>query len=242
MKNVKPVLALSLCALLVSSCAELKGYKVNLKPVLPIAVVSITSNKEITWEGEDKTFKSIFTRSKDKTKTYISDADNLINDGEAMFWDSVSRAALPPSAFLAKAQVQASQVYQAGPLNRHLNDEDHLTASGYRCVNYKDKQFVTSLCKDLNAKGLMFINFTVTKVLAKGIGKTGSMRAQVEMDIIIEDSTGKVLYDRGEEATSYDTVKVSFGNYVDDDLQGICKEAMGSVIDEFLDEFKEYTL
>jgi hypothetical protein len=218
-----------LFAALVTGCASMQ--EIDLVPYLPFGIVSIVSNNDIYWHGEGQMSTS---PSDDLTKTKYSKADQLINDANELLWDLFLRSFI--TTYDGEAQITGSDAYAAAENDRRLDNNKHVIASNYRYINYRDKEFAARLAQERGVKGSVYISFDFAKQMATGIGKTGSFRALAELQVLIVNEEGKVVYRKTRSKNSEEKIPVSLGNYNHEDLMDLFKITIGDLYMEFLAE------
>jgi hypothetical protein len=223
--------AIPFFAILVTGCASMKVPN-DFAPYLPFGVISIVSNNDIYWygEGEQNT-----KASANPEKTKRSKADQLINDADEILWDLFLRTFI--TSYEGKAQVVNSEAYQNAVINRRLDNNKHVIASDYRYINYRDKQFAANLARERGVKGGMYITFEFSKKMASGIGKHGSFRALAEMQVMIVNEEGNVIFRKTWSKTSDEKIPITFGNYNHEELMGVFKIVIEDLYLEYIAAF-----
>jgi curli biogenesis system outer membrane secretion channel CsgG len=80
----------------------------------------------------------------------------------------------------------------------------------------------------------MAVEFTFTKDMASGIGKSGKMRAQVSMSLTLTDAaSGRVWYSKTFSASSRDAIAVSSGGYNEEEFFGLLRAAITELSERF---------
>jgi hypothetical protein len=220
--------------------------KKDISSIIPVALVSVVSNYDINWYGEgpslsnsvaDSTGRLIkrALRRNNETAVKISTADGLINDADVILRDTASSVGI--AVFMEKNEVLASRAYAEAEINkRQANDEEIIQAEGYRFINNRDKAFAADLAAETGAGSCMYVTFEFTKLMASGIGKSGTMRAQVSMAVVIISAAGKTIYNRTHVATSADKISVALGTYQEDELMDLLRSAIYDACDEFFSQ------
>jgi hypothetical protein len=219
-----------LFAALATGCASMQAA--DLSPYLPFGIVSIVSNNDIYWYGEGQLGTA---PSDDLAKTKYSKADQLINDADDILWNLFLRGFI--TTYDGEAQITGSDAYADAEIDRRLDNNKHVIASGYRYINFRDKAFAANLARERGVKGSVYISFDFAKQMASGIGKTGSCRALVETQVLIVNEAGKVVYRKTRFRTSEDKIPVSFGSYNHEELMGLFRTVIEDLYLEFLAEF-----
>jgi hypothetical protein len=73
--------------------------------------------------------------------------------------------------------------------------------------------------------------------MASGIGKRGTMRAQVAMTALIIDASGETLYNKTRTLKSADKISVAGGFYYEDELMELFRTAISDVCYDFVSIF-----
>jgi len=205
----------------------------------PIALVSIASNWDIPWKGEDaidpRTISPLAQRTLrlEPDKAIISNAEELINNAEGILRDTLTDGAKLNLA--DKQTVLNSQAYRNAAINRFQVNAKMVKPTDYQFIDYRDKNFPAALAAETGIQRSMFVEFSLNKVMATGAGKFGSCRADVGMTIQILDAQGKNLYKVTIALQSRDTTKVMNGLYSQNDLMNLFESAITDAGYEFLD-------
>jgi hypothetical protein len=218
-------------AVLVMGCASMK-VPADFAPYLPFGVISIVSNNDIYWYGEGAQNTKA---SANPEKTKISKADQLINDADEILWDLFLKTFI--TSYEGKAQIVNSEAYTNGTINRRLDNNKHVIASGYRYIKYRDKQFAANLAQERGVKGGIYITFDFSKKMASGIGKHGTFRALAEMQVIVVNEVGNVIFRKTWSKTSDEKISISFGNYNHEELMGVFKVVIEDLYLEYIANF-----
>jgi hypothetical protein len=223
--------AIPFFAVLATGCASMKAPD-DFAPYLPIGIISIVSNNDIYWYGEGSQSKKA---SDNPEKTKISKADQLINDADEILWDLFLKTFI--TTYEGKAQTVNSEAYQNAEINRRLDNNRHVIASGYRYINYRDKQFAANLAQERGIKGGVYITFDFSKKMASGLGKHGTFRALAEMQVIIINEEGNVIFRKTWSKTSDEKIPISFGNYDHGELMEVFKVVIEDLYLEYIAAF-----
>jgi len=236
--------------LLLSACASKPaapptGKTRNFSSNAPLGLVMVVSNNDINWLGE-KTFQdqssliSDFVRNslglrKDEELVKITMADDLVNEA-----DSILRKVLAEAEVFRladKEQMLASVNTVMAKKKSSKMPSGMIAAQGYRYLNYKDKQLAADFAREAGVKSLLYVTFELNKEIISGFGKTGKARSRVLLDAALVNSAGKVLYHDQIETFSSETMKVTSGAYVEDELIYLVKEAVGEACYRFIWNF-----
>jgi hypothetical protein len=221
---------ISLFAVLAAGCASLRKTP-HLSSNLPFGIVSLVSNRDIYWYGESPQNSRI---SPNPEKAKYSKADQLINDADEILWALFLKTFI--TAYDGKNLLVGSEAYANGEIDRRLNNENHIIASGYRYINYRDKEFAANLARERGVKGGVYITFNFSKKMASGIGKYGSFRAMVEMQMLIVNEEGNVIYRKTRSKESDEKISVSFGFYNNEELMELFRITIEDLYLEYLAE------
>lgn len=236
MKKTIFIFAAAILILFTTGCAS--SGKAIIEQRDPIALVSLVSNRDINWKGEESTNSNAFsilgnrTLREDPDMTLASNADDLINAAEALF-----RATLDASPLINLADrgtVLSSRAYQEAKSRVDQLRQKNIKPSDYGFINSRDRNFPASLSGETGIQRSMFVEFDFTKAMYGGIGKNGDGRAELEMTILILDSSGKALYNKKYSTWSSSTMKVSGGVYSQTELMELFEEAITSACNMFL--------
>ena len=203
----------------------------------PIALVSVVSNRDINWKGEEPTSPNAFSifgnRSlqEDPDMTLVSYADELINTAERLFRNAINDS--PIINLAEKDAVLSSRAYREARTNEPARNS--LVKPGdYRFVNFRDKNFPAALAGETGIQRVMFVDFDFTKTMFSGFGKNGDGRAELDMNILILDSRGKTLYNKKISSWSRSTIKVTGGAYSQTELIELFEAVINNACREFL--------
>ena len=208
----------------------------------PIALVSVVSNWDINWKGEEPTNPNVFsiignrTLQGDPDMTLVSYADELINTAEMLFRNAIN--ASPIMNLAEKEAVLSSRAYREARTNEPARNT-RVKPDGYRFVNSRDRNFPAALASETGIQRVMFIEFDFTKSIFSGIGKiNGECRAEMDMNVLIKDSTGKTLYNKKFSSWSRSTIKVTGGVYSHTGLMELFEEAITNACNDFLSQLE----
>jgi len=236
LKRAAKVLFSALLPLIVAACAS--SGKAVFAQREPIALVSVTSNGDINWHGEESTNPNAASPLSnralrtDEDLTLVTSADGLINTAEEIIWEKFSASQQVNLA--EKGTVLFSRAYQNAGINKIQLYNKDAKPDAYAFIDRRDKGFPPALAAETGIQRSMFVEFGFTKVLAKGLKMTGSCRANVEMKVFVLDAGGKTLYSKTFSVKSVDTIKVSLGVYSQTGLLELFDSAINDVCDEFL--------
>jgi hypothetical protein len=208
---------------IILGCATF-GKGRELSSYAPVGIVYVASNYDINWHGEEPAvsdesnylFDNIFSKRRAETMTRISKADGLVNEADTLLRKTLSDSGI--AAFAEKESMINSRSYTEAKTNRRLERKEFVKAEGYRFINFRDKAFPGALARETGINSTMYVTFNFTKVMASGIGKRGTMRAQVATTALIIDASGKTLYNTTRTLKSADKISVSGGFYDEDEL------------------------
>ena len=213
-----------------------------------IALVSVVSNRDINWQGEDPINPNVIgplarrALRAGEGLTIVSNTEELINTAEKIFRDTMAEQGLINLA--DKETVLGSQAYQGAKLNKYQLSQDQnqekVKAAGYRYIDYRDTDFPAALLAETGIQRCMFVEFNFTKVMASGFGKNGNFRAQMDMNVTIQDVEGKVIFRKiYPSITSTDTIKVSSGVYSQSELINLFNSVISGGCGEFLNDLAD---
>ena len=203
----------------------------------PIALVSVVSNWDINWKGEEPTNPNMFsiignsTLRRDPDMTIVSYADELISTAETLFRNAINSS--PIMNLAEKEAVLSSRAYREARTNEPARNT-RVKPADYRFINFRDKNFLAALQGETGIQRVMFVEFVFTKSMRSGIGKNGEGRTDVDMNIIILNGNGKTLYNRKFSAWSRSTTKVIGGVYSQTGLMELFEEAITNACNDFL--------
>jgi hypothetical protein len=221
---------------LCAGCAGL-GYQreTNLSSHLPLGVVTVLSNYNIYWEDEDPGASDRPQKNETPERTRISRADTLISDAEAILQQSFADAGI--TALVPKSAIIESQAYKNAKRRSAWNNKRTVLAEGYEPVNYGDKNFAAALAEETGVKAGLYFIFDFSKAMASGIGKSGTFRAQLYMQVVVVDATGKILYKKDRFVTSGERIPVSLRYFNQDELIDLFRSTIANACYLFIQEF-----
>jgi hypothetical protein len=223
--------------LIISATGCASSAKAIIEQKDPIALVSVVSNWDINWKGEGPTNPNAFsifgnsTLRSDPDMTLVSNADELIVTAETLFRNAIN--ASPIINLAEKGTVLSSRAYREARTNEPGRNSLAKPAD-YRFINFRDKNFPAALAGETGINRVMFVEFDFTKSMYSGFGKNGEGRANVDMNIIILDSSGKTLYNRKFSSLGGSTIKITGGVYSQTGMMELFEEAIDDVCRIFL--------
>jgi hypothetical protein len=237
MKKTGFILMAVMAACLGIGCAS-TGKKAVLAQREPIALVSVVSNDDINWQGEEtiKT-RNLFTfankvLSADPDNTDISNADELIITAETLIRNTAEGSVI---TLADRETVLRSRSYQEARLIRSQVNHKLVTPGDFRFIDYRDKNFAAALAKETGIQRSMYVEFEFTKSMISGIGKNGNCAANVDMTVSVLDARGKTLIKRTYSLRSKARLKVSSGVYSQTGLTELFEDTIVEAVYDFLD-------
>ena len=238
LKRTGSVLLFALLPFIAAGCAS--SAKAVFAQRDPIALVSVTSNGDINWQGEESTNPNTASPLSnralrtDEDLTLVTSADELINTAEIIIRDKFSFSQQINLA--EKETVLLSRAYRNADQNRYQIYDKDVKPEAYEFIDYRDKNFPPALAAETGIQRCMFVEFDFTKVIARGMGKNGNFRANVEMKVFVLDAEGKTLYSKAVSVKSLDTIKVSYRAYSQTGIIELFESTIDDVCDEFLNK------
>jgi hypothetical protein len=142
-------------------------------------------------------------------------------------------------AFVDKPAVISAAAYQNAKLDKYASKAGFVQPADYRLVGATDAAFTQNLARETGAQGTLFLQFTILKQMATGMGKNGTMRAQVQMLATMVDSSGKTYFQKVYAASSKDTIGVALEIYDMDKFMDMIPPVITEVIEQFTEEFSK---
>ena len=238
MKKASFIFIVSLLILFATGCVS--SGKAIIEERNPIALVSVVSNWDINWKGEEPTDPNTFSifgnraLRDDPDMTLVSNADELINTAEALFRNAIN--ASPLINLAEKDAALSARAYREAKTNEPARNK-RVKPAGYDYINFRDKNFPAALANETGIQRVMFVDFDFTKAMYSGFGKNGDGRAELDMNITILDNSGKTIYNRKFSSWSKSTIKVTGGVYSQTGLMELFEEAIDNVCAIFLGSF-----
>ena len=223
--------------LILFSMGCVSSGKAIIEPRDPIALVSVVSNRDINWNSEGPTDPNTFSLfgnralRDDPDMVIVSSADELINTAETLFRNAIN--ASPIINLAEKETVLSSRSYREARTNEPARNT-LVKPADFRFVNYRDKNFPVALASETGIQRIMFVEFDFTKAMYSGFGKNGEVRAELDMNILILNSSRKTLYNKKFSSWSRSTIKVSGGVYSQTGLMELFEAAIKDACQNFL--------
>lgn len=236
MKKTGLIFFVVLAVFLGAGCAS--SGKVLLAQKEPIALVSIVSNGDVNWTGEEPTIPGRAgpltqrTLRSDPELTIVTNTGEYVGAAEALFRNAVNNSNLITLA--DKGTVLASRAYGNARENKYQIYEEMTKPAGYRYIDFRDKAFPAALAEETGIERCMFVEFECTKVMAGGLGKNGNCKAGVKMKVFVLDAQGKKLYEKVRSLSSLDTIRVSNGAYSESELMYLFEATITELCGEFV--------
>jgi hypothetical protein len=214
---------------LLTGCATMKG---DLSSYQPTAIVSVMSYGMINWEGEGDSIDGVasdfirenFFGKRTEGKVTTSSADELIEEAAAIMYDTLSYSGI--ASIVPPSDVLETPAYFRAETNTRAEAEGNVKPMAYKFINNADQDLAVSLAQEEGIKSTMYLDFTFNKKIANGIGKNGSMVAQVIMRVTLLDETGKKIYFKSHEYWSTNRTEVASGAYNEEELMGLFRETL----------------
>ena len=238
MKKAGLFLFAAFMVLLGTGCATV-GREALIYDVRPIALVSVVSNWDINWTGEDPVNPNLFgapTRRAlraDPDMAIKTNAEELIITAERLFRESMAVSG-GLIELVDRETVFNSRAYQEAPLNRRRMNRAYVMPEGYRLIDPRDRSFSQAFAAETGIQRSMFVEFTFTKAMRSGFGKNGTCGASLDMNVLILDEEGRRLYSRTFSLRSRGTTSVSNGMYSRSGLMSLFESAISDASFEFL--------
>ena len=239
MRKIKFVFILVGIILVWTGCAT-AGMKTLLFRRESITLVSIISNEDVNWLGEDptdpKSAGPVIRRNlrNDPDLAIITNADEILNMAEEVFREYLGKS--PHFNQAEKDTALRSGAYR-NARERKFPGRDMTIARGYRFIDPRDKNFPAALAAETGIRNTMFVEFKFTKFVSSGLSMAGTIKAQVEMTVIILDAGGKNIYRKTLPMISSSSIKMSNGIYSQSGLYELFNDAIDGVCFDFFDRF-----
>jgi hypothetical protein len=241
MKKAMFILFIAALAGFLTGCAS-SGRAALLSERVPIALVSVVSNGDINWKGEDPINPDLInpavrrTLRSDPELTILSRADELINTAERLFRETMATS--PVISLADKEIALSSSAYQQAQVRRFHVNRRMVTPEGYLFIDSRDRNFPAALARETGIQRSMFVEFNFSKSMATGFGKSGQCRADLEMTVIILCAQGRTLFRRTYDVWSRATIGVSGGVYTGADLLRLFEGVIIDACYDFLEHFE----
>jgi hypothetical protein len=210
----------------------------------PTGIVSVASNYDINWFGEQPLvqnsvsdfIRNTLWRRNDQEMVIVSKADVLVNDADSLLRTALAGAGF--GEFAEKDRILQAQSYSNGKINPIQEKNGMIPAEGYRLVYYRDKAFIANMAGETGIQSGMFVAFNFTKNMASGIGKQGTFRVQIDMEVIMVNREGKMIYSKTFNITGHDRIPVSGGAYYHEDLMDSFQDILAEACDLLIADLK----
>lgn len=163
-----------------------------------VGVVSVTSNSAIGWVGEEKSSSGMFnllsnsgTGPSSGTGGVLTRADDLIADADAALLDSLAKAS--GVTLEGRDNLLSSRAY-SGARESGTHGLALLKPQQYKFVQATDEPLAASLASELGLDGCVQASFQLDKTMKTGIGKNGTMGAEVILTATVADASGKLVF------------------------------------------------
>ena len=229
------IIAITLTA---SGCAT--TGKRTLFSDVPIALVSIVSNYDINWKGEEPTMQSKASdmfrqiRHTDEDWVIITKADSLIDEAGDIIRSTLEKS--PHINLVPGEKVFNSRSYNEARLDSLQVREQMVAPAGYRLVYNRDNKFYPAFARETGIERTLFITLDLTKEMYSGIGKNGNCRANVDLNVLLKDERGKNLFSKTYNVSSRDQIKVTAGAYSQEELLELMRSAISDACLVFLND------
>lgn len=237
----KVILSFTAVCFILTGCAS---TITNPDTVNPIGIVSIMSNSQIGWYGEEKEEASLLgsilnnvvnEKQDEGLSTLLSRADILIGEAEGILRNTLADSG--KVSVLDKNTVLDSDAYKLAEMSTLFSISDFIYPEGYSPVDYKDKNLAKNLYKELGATSSLYVDFTFNKKVIFGVEQNGKLGAFVAMSVKIVNSKGKVIFQKSYRAQSEDSTAVVGGIYDPQKLLDLFPETVQEVCDSFIEAF-----
>ena len=237
MKKAGVVLLAVALAYAWTSCVSFAGADL-LSDTSPIALVSVVSNLDINWKGEDPVNPNLIgaatrrTLRADPDLAIVSTAEELIVTAERMFREIMDSSGM---IYLASQEtVFYSRAYREAPLHRRWVNREHATPAGYRVIDPRDRNFPQAFAAETGVQRGMFVEFNFSKFMRSGFGRSGNCGADLDMRVFVRDAGGRTIFNRTFSVISGSGIAVSNGVYSHSGLMALFEEALYDAFHDFL--------
>ncbi|MDX9800781.1 MAG: hypothetical protein RBT69_05530 [Spirochaetia bacterium] len=233
---MKKYLFLGMCAILVG-CSTTGSLKKG-SEISPSGLISIMSNKDITWYGEKEESSSVLGYLINKKADEITgeNAINLLSNAEKTLRDALSKndvEVIDPFVIIN------SEIYLSAKEDILLKASGFVVPDGYRYLTNKDSGLVKKICHSTGIKSCLYIDFQFQKKKFSGMQKNAVARAYVTMNAVLLDSNGKIIFQNSYNASSKETFAIVGGIYNPDSLMSLFPDVINQVCEKFALELKK---
>ncbi len=241
MKKLMLIFIVSLLTLI--GCSSTGSIK-DVESINPVGVVSVISNGEITWYGEETEnpgllgkflAKKINEAKDDDVSTLLSRADTLVNDADRYLMAALSK--VDTISTVDKEVILGSKSYTNAEEDNMLVKTELILADGYKFVNYRDKDLASDLNEEIGIRGDIYIQFDFKKIVMSGVAKNGKVGVFVGLSAIIVNQDGKTVLIKSFTGKSESTIPVVAGIYDPRELMDLFPSVIEEVCESFVATF-----
>jgi len=202
-----------------------------------VGVVSVTSNSAIGWVGEEKSSSGMFnllsnsgTGPSSGTGGVLTRADDLIADADAALLDSLAKAS--GVTLEGRDNLLSSRAYSGA-----RESGTHGLALHKLVLLRLEQGQAVSLASELGLDGCVQASFQLDKTMKTGIGKNGTMGAEVILTATVADASGKLVFTKSYTRISKTDVPVVAGIFDRRNLHEAFKSAFADTCADFAADF-----
>lgn len=233
---MKKFLLLGVCVVLVG-CASTGSVK-KVSDVSPMGIVSVMSNNDITWYGEEKKSKGILGNLVEKKidKAIGENGEALLPSAEKALFEACKKNTIQ---MIDSSKILNSKEYQNAKEDKLSKNSGLIVPVGYRYITNKDTALLKQLVKNTNMKSGLYVYFGFQKNMSTGVTKNGVAKACVTMNVVLVDVNGKPIRQKSYFASSKDTFTIVGGVYKPDSLMALFPDAINQVCEKFAIDFSK---
>ena len=235
----KTIFLLTVIILLTASgCASTR--KGEIFSEAPIALVSLVSNFDINWKGEEPISHTTTTGDAirrmmraDEDWVIFTRADLIIEETEQTIRNLLENS--PFITLAPKDQVFGSRSYNEARLNRVQENDEMIMPEGYRLIFHRDNNFFPAFARETGIERTLFITLDLTKAMSSGFAKNGNFRALVDMSVVLKNERGRTIFSRVYSVRSQGQTRTTSGAYSQEELLDLVRSAIYDASSAFLD-------
>lgn len=229
------ILVILLIAMSLVSCASMKVEPLDASANSPIAVVSLAGNDEIYWYGEEMRSKGLLgeafdlaakEKDDDKTSATFGYTTEFMKSVEELTINALTERGFK---ILSKEEIGKYDNLRTRDDSKLLKASPIITIDGYNMFT-PDQKYIVALAEATGAKLIFQVYYDFTKIMSKGVGKTGEMTAAVEVAITVFNAEGKNIRRITGYASNPERIKVIAGIYDPEELYKMFPSTMETAI------------
>jgi hypothetical protein len=200
--------------------------------IAPLGILSVTSNNEITWYGEEQKSEGILGNALRKAaKEQLNEKPgDLVVMAEGILHDALMGQGIE---VVDTQRIISSDAYTQAKEDSLTKASGILTPDGYRYVAAKNSDLIKDLGVQTGVKSGLYVYFDFSKMISTGVAKNGTAKACVSMNTTLVNSDGKIIFQKSFFKSSADTFTVVAGIYNPESLMKQYPDVIQEICNEF---------